>query len=254
MNCTIPFTKDVKFKTSIAEILSISLEHEYTVNESEILGNFIISGEYKSHEVSVNRESFDFVLPFSVSLTNPIEAETLDFEIEDFTYDLIDNSTLKVNIEYSVKAKELVREEPTVEEEVEEVLDSESEAIIEEAIEKTEKAQTETREEENTEEKGEEKKEEEEERNIAIPIMEETSDEKIKEKTEDITQEENVIMNAVSEGPSDFVTYHIHIMQENETIEAICSKYNVSSNTLENYNDLKNITFGDKLIIPDIDE
>lgn len=243
MNCTIPFTKDVKFKTSIAEILSISLEHEYTVNESEILGNFIITGEYKSHEVSVNRESFDFVLPFSVSLPNPIDADTVDFAIEDFTYDLVDNCTLKVNIEYSVKAQELVREEPQVEEE-EEVLDSESEAIIEKAIEETEKAQEETKEEE----------EEEEERNVAVPTMEETPNFKIEEKTEDITQEENVIMNAVSEETSDFVTYHIHIMQENETIEAICSKYNVSSNTLENYNDLKNITFGDKLIIPDIDE
>ena len=34
MNCIIPFTKDIKFKTNICEILSISLEHEYTVNDS----------------------------------------------------------------------------------------------------------------------------------------------------------------------------------------------------------------------------
>ena len=47
MNLTIPFTKDIKFSSNISEILSISLEHEYTVNELGVLGNFIVSGEYK---------------------------------------------------------------------------------------------------------------------------------------------------------------------------------------------------------------
>ena len=42
MNCIIPFTKDIKFNTNIAEVLSISLEHDYTVNESELLGNLNI--------------------------------------------------------------------------------------------------------------------------------------------------------------------------------------------------------------------
>ena len=42
MNCIIPFTKDIKFKTNIAEILSISLEHDFTANPEEVLGNFIM--------------------------------------------------------------------------------------------------------------------------------------------------------------------------------------------------------------------
>ena len=46
MNCIIPFTKDIKFKTNIAEILSISLEHDFTANPEEVLGNFTISGDY----------------------------------------------------------------------------------------------------------------------------------------------------------------------------------------------------------------
>ena len=61
MNCIIPFTKDIKFKTNIAEILSISLEHDFTANPEEVLGNFTISGDYKSHEVSVNKEHFEYV-------------------------------------------------------------------------------------------------------------------------------------------------------------------------------------------------
>ena len=105
MNCIIPYTKDIKFNTNICEILSISLENEYTVNDNEILGNFIVSGDYKSHEVSVNKEHFEHVLPFSVNLTTRIDADSVDFAIEDFTYEIIDKNILKVNIEYSIKPK-----------------------------------------------------------------------------------------------------------------------------------------------------
>ena len=119
MNCIIPFTKDVKFKSNIAEILSVSLEHDYTANETEVLGNFTISGEYKTHEVSVNKEHFEYVLPFSVNMTNKIDTNSVNFEVQDFAYEVIDNDTLRVNIEYSINADEAKEEEPlfkTVEE------------------------------------------------------------------------------------------------------------------------------------------
>ena len=129
MNCIIPFTKNIKFNTNISEIVSISLENEYTVNDNEILGNFIVSGDYKSHEVSVNKEHFEQVLPFSVNLTTRIDTESVDFAIEDFTYEIIDNDTLKVNIEYSINAIEAREEdvfEPVAEESVslDDILDS----------------------------------------------------------------------------------------------------------------------------------
>ena len=134
MNCIIPFTKDIKFNTSISEILSISLEHEYTVNDEEILGNFIVTGEYKTHEVSINKEKFEYVLPFSVNITKKIDADSVDFAIEDFTYEIVGKDTLKVNIEYSIKALELPEEEvfePVEEtrETFEEILDSIDEEI-----------------------------------------------------------------------------------------------------------------------------
>lgn len=137
MNLTIPFTKDIPFGSTIAEVSSISLEHGYTVNDRDLLGNFTITGEYKTHEVSVNKESFEYVLPFQVELTNErIDKDSIDVTIEDFTYEIIDNNTLRVNIEYKVNALELdlVDEETREEEEpivIEENIEPEEERIDE---------------------------------------------------------------------------------------------------------------------------
>ena len=241
MNCIIPFTKDIKFGTSIVEITSISLEHEYTVNDHEILGNFIISGDYKSHEVSVNKEHFEHVLPFSVNLTTRIDTDSVDFAIEDFTYEIVDNDTLKVNIEYSINAleerEEEVFKEPEVEGTLDELLDNmdleldsrnEEEELIEEKVS-----------EENLGEGDSEM--------ITEEVKEENRDNEITD------TEQNTVLESISKEDS-FVTYHIHVMKETDTIEAICTKYNTTSSLLEEYNDLSTITVGEKLIIPDVNE
>lgn len=227
MNCIIPFTKDIKFKSNIAEILSISLEHDYTANPEEILGNFIVSGDFKSHEVSINKEHFEHVLPFSVNLTTKIDTESVDFEIEDFTYDVIDNDTLRVNIEYSINADEVKEEifEPTTEESLDNLLDE-----IED-----------------------ERKSTVEEKEKAIEIEpEESKNDKEDDRLNEETQ--NTILNSINETEDNYVTYNIHIMQESDTLESICLKYNTSQSILSEYNDLSTLTMGDKIIIPNIDE
>ena len=231
MNCIIPFTKDIKFNTNIAEVLSISLEHDYTVNESELLGNFTVTGEYKTHEVSVNREKFEHVLPFSVSLTKTIDTSSVDFDVEDFTYEIIDTNNLRVNIEYSVKAIELEKEREEIFEKPEEEPIEELEELIEEIK--------------------EDRKEDVREKLVEF---EEKLDDK--EDREDIVSEEekNVILGAVDTEDETFVTYHVHMIKENETIETICTTYKTNANILETYNDLNNLVAGDKVIIPEIDE
>lgn len=217
MNCIIPFTKDVKFKSNIAEILSVSLEHDYTANETEVLGNFTISGEYKTHEVSVNKEHFEYVLPFSVNMTNKIDTNSVNFEVQDFTYEVIDNDTLRVNIEYSINADE-VKEEETLFKQVEEpILDN----LLDEIDREVEKA-------ESVEEKREER-----------DISEEAKD---------------TILNSINDNDDVYVTYHIHEMKETDTVESICLKYNTSDAILGEYNDLSTLTLGDKIIIPEINE
>ena len=229
MNLIIPFTKDIKFNTSIVEIVSISLEHDYTVNDSEILGNFIISGDYKSHEVSVNKEHFEYVLPFSVDLTTRIDRESVDFAIEDFTYEIKNNDTLEVRIEYSINALEEKQEEPK-EEIIEEPLFErvEEDTTLEDMLDSIDEDVTR----DDTE------------------IKEETEEEKRGVSEED----KKTIIDSINEADENFVTYHIHIMKETDTIESVCTKYNTTSNILSEYNDLSTVAVNDKLIIPDINE
>lgn len=236
MNLIIPFTKDIKFNSSIAEITSISLEHDYTVNDVEILGNFIVSGDYKSHELSVNKEHFEYVLPFSVELTTRIDRNSVDFSIEDFTYEIKNNDTLEVRIEYSVNAleekketkEEVVEEEPLferVEEDVtlEDMLDKINEDIRDdEEAEETDKEDT-----------------------METEVIEQR----------DVTEDDKkTIIDSINDADDAFVTYHIHIMKETDTIDTVCTKYNTTSNILSEYNDLSTVAIGDKLIIPDINE
>ena len=113
MNLIIPFEKKVKFDTPISEICSISLEHEITKNDVEILGNFLITGTYKEHELSINKTDFSFTLPFSVELTTRVDLSSLDMSIDNFTYDL-NGSDLDIKIDYVIEAQDL-KEEPVFE-------------------------------------------------------------------------------------------------------------------------------------------
>ena len=113
MNLIIPFEKKVKFDTPISEICSISLEHEITKNDGEILGNFLITGTYKEHELSINKTDFNFTLPFSVELTTRVDLSSLDMSIDNFTYDL-NGSDLDIKIDYVIEAQDL-KEEPVFE-------------------------------------------------------------------------------------------------------------------------------------------
>ena len=108
MNLSIPFKKNIPFKTSIAEICSISLEHDVSINESELLGDFIVSGEYKNLDVNVDTMPFEHVVPFSVALDDDINIETLSYEIEDFTYEVENNDSLTVNIVLHVTAEKII--------------------------------------------------------------------------------------------------------------------------------------------------
>ena len=156
-------------------------------------------------------------------MTTKIDEESVNFEVEDFTYEIIDNDILRVNIEYSINASE-IKEEPKEEELFKRVEEPELDKILEEI---------ETDREEPKEEVKEEQKDEE----------------------RDITDEaKNTILDSINNTDDAYVTYHIHEMKETDTIESICIKYNTSKNIIGDYNDIENLVIGDKIIIPEVNE
>ena len=225
MDIKIPFESVVQFKTICCEITKMSLEHEFTINNDTILGNFIISGDYRSHEISVNKDDFNYVLPFQVELNDNINLDTIELDIDDFTYEIVGNDSLKINIVYNVKAdlKEDIEFERVDEEELVKELDNLDDLDLEKDYPKE---------------------------NIAENFIEEDK-EKIKlsedRKVSGSTQTD--IINSISDEES-YVTYHIHMVKENETLESISALYKINLNVLKEYNEITELNIGDKVLIP----
>ena len=98
--------RDFLFKDSIFEITSISVEHDEDINVSNLEGDFIISGDYRLHEISINKEDFSFKLPFIHEIRSNVNLDTVNLEITDFTYELNNNDELHVHIEYIVSGEQ----------------------------------------------------------------------------------------------------------------------------------------------------
>ena len=101
--------KEFLFKSSIYEITSISIEDNHDINGSKIEGEFIISGDYRLHEISINKEDFCFKLPYTHELPSNINLDTVELEITDFNYEFNNNDELKVHVEYILTAEEGIK-------------------------------------------------------------------------------------------------------------------------------------------------
>lgn len=279
MKQVVPFKKDIIFKSKISEITSISLEHSLEVDEDMVSGDFIISGDYKMTEASVNKEPFSYNLPFDIALDDRYDTSNLKVEIEDFYYEIINDDILRVNIEVSLDGLE---DKPfRVEEEIidfnddeevnekDEELDSITSTIEELKKELDEKNNNLYNLEKIMKEKDVEHKLELDKLNDELNSAEERNDniEVIDMNKEDIneipimtaqnsesmvdTKEIKSLFSNLSEEET-FSTYHVYIMREDDTIENVITKYNVTKEILSNYNDLENIKLGDKIIIPSV--
>lgn len=250
MKSIIPYKKEISFGSKIAEITSMSLEHEIEINKEEVHGNFIISGDYKSHEVSVNREPFLYKLPFSIELTDHIDLDSLEFEITDFSYDILNDDTVEVSIEFSISASE---KEDFEEVEISEVVEDkkEDEIVVENNEDLTRLIETPEEEFELTQvlvSSDEVKEIDESEDRKKVMVTEEIV------KKEDLKETEETIIENVNPMDDSFATYHIHIVNSGETVETICTMYHSNLGLLSDYNDMSQVTVGDKIIIPKEDE
>lgn len=225
----VPYEKEIVFNTKIKEICSISLEYEANVLDEELSGDFILTGEYKIHELSVNKEPFKYRIPFSIELSDNIIRDSIKHDINNFTYEILDEDTLRVNIEFSLDYEE-VEDKVQKEEEEERInIPIDNEEII------------------NIEENKDN------DINILDNVLDKTNeivkDNVINEKTTNTT--DNVVLNNSFNTVNTYVTYHIHVLDEGENIDSIALKYNVSKDTLNEYNEFIKWETGDKVLIPE---
>lgn len=112
MRKIIPFSKDLTFINDIYEIVSISLEHNFKVDDNEIKGEFIINGEYTKNIIE-EKEPFIFNIPFNAIIDYDYDKEKVIVDIEDFNYKIKDNNILEININLLID--NLVKKEEQVE-------------------------------------------------------------------------------------------------------------------------------------------
>lgn len=227
--------KELLFKNAIKEVTSISLDSDYDINKNDIMGNFIISGEYKIHEVSINKEPFNFKIPFKHTLPNDIDLNTVKLEIYDFLYDY-KKDELMIKIEYHINADR------------QDILIFENEETLDEFLNKREVEVIDTR----VEEIKDKTKEIMEENNIIKDnLLNEVLDVNANINViEDNFINSEEILNNMSSIDDTFVTYKIYTVLKEDNLESILFKNHVSIDDIKEYNDLSNITVGDKLIIP----
>lgn len=120
MKKIIPFKKDLVFINNIYEITSISLEHNFKVDDNEIRGEFIINGDY-SKNIIEEKEPFIFNIPFSAIIDYDFDKDKIVVDIDDFNYKIKDDNILEININLLID--NIVKKEELEDDIVEEVLE-----------------------------------------------------------------------------------------------------------------------------------
>lgn len=227
MKKIIPLKKQLNFKTNINEITSISLENTLNNKDYIVEGDLIISGTYKITETSTKVDNFEYKIPVTIEIDEKYIIDNIKIDINDFYYEVINNSILNVNIE--IKLDDLIEkpQEPT---------ENKEEQMYQEKIENRYIEETKDR---CIEEETEELK----------PMIEKKQN---IEKTE--VEKKNVITEIfenIEDKEEQYSTYHIYIVREGDTPETIMTKYNTNKETLNEYNNISEINIGDKIIIPE---
>lgn len=273
MKKVVPFTKTISFRTMIAEITDIEVNHTLALNENhEVVGDILVDGKYKMTDASQIEEEFHYKLPFTIDIDERYNLDNLEIIISDFYFEIINEEDLKINVEIEMDGIEenklpKLEEKRNSLEEVSEVLDTEEDFVrnkeddilipveIEEKKEKLEVPQNNPL----------HKLAEEIKKDILtedIPLVEVTKQEakkEIKKETTSVKQEKDnntssnnmsSIFSSLASSEETFSTYYVYMVRETDTIESIIEKYQTTKEELQNYNDLTNVKVESKLIIP----
>lgn len=238
MKQIIPFQKELLFKTKVSEITSISLEHSFSEKNSDCLsGNFLISGDYKMTEGSINREKFNFDIPFEIALDGRYDINTVNMDIDNFYYEVINDEILKVNIDVYVigdlndNNNKLLdnndRREEGEESDIDVSLNNDNEFNNNNDI------------------------------DVGTSSLDDyESNKSVDYDNSSLDKDDEFncnIFDNIDSGDT-YVTYYVYIVKEDDDLDKIMKKFNVSREELSKYNDLSDIHEKVKLIIPNSNE
>ena len=247
MRQTIPFKKDITFKTKIGEITAISLDNDLMLKGEDLIsGNFYISGTYKMLETSTILENYSYKIPCEIAISEDYDTFDATVDIDDFYYEIIDDEILRVNIVVvidNLKKKEESEESlpQKVEPEEIEILDDEEEERCYE------------------EESGELNKHDFNDDLSNVQELEEEKDVKgenvVKEEKSALLEEKRnmsflEVKETVKNENDTYLTYKVYIFKDGDSIENILEKYQITKDDLADYNNLEDIVPGSKLVIP----
>ena len=213
MKQIIPFRKELLFNTKVSEVTSISLEHSLSsVSDDLVCGEFHIFGDYKITEGSINREKFSFKIPFDITMDSKYKLDTIVVDIDNFYYEVVNNDTLKVSIDFYIdgEKEDIVKKEDIVEERKDDVDE------IEEDVQD----------------------------NYSLD-----NDVDYK-KVDNYSLDNDFNIFDKMDSADTYVTYYVYIVKEGDSLDSILDKYQVTRDDLALYNDIDNIKAGMKLIIP----
>lgn len=242
--------KEIAFKTMLGDITSISLEEDLSfINDSEIEGNLIVSGTYRMTEASTLEEEFNYKVPVEIMLTSNLDEDKRKVAINNFTYKIVNEEALLINVELLIEGLEKIElEEDTSDFETEKIDDIDT--LEEESL--TEEVRGDS------------------DMNEDVEVLSTDLDDNTLpdfstvdhvDKDTDITNTDNTnnneskeVMNSIftafANTEETYASYSVYILRENEMLDDVISKYKITKEDLEEYNDLDNLRVGSKLIIP----
>lgn len=280
MKKLVPFTKEIEFKTMISKVTSISLEHTLRVEKDNLIsGYFILEGTYKMTQASQIDEEFSYKIPVDIELDEKYDTSNITLDIDDFTYEVIDEEKMRLNITLcidNIEEKEVVLPVEDVIEDFDALeledknsgnRESKNDGVLDDLfLDTSKKVPLEF---DSKKEIVEEESEQNNNDNTTINNAEsvETSNELIYENntsnntsnnnTNNDTNKPQMVNNNVSSIFSSFKdnietykTYSVYIMKEEDTIDVVLQKYGVTREELEEYNDMSDIKTGSKIIVP----
>ena len=169
---------------------------------------------------STNEEEYSYKIPCEIQISDIYDTYDCTIDIDDFSYEIKNDDTLCVKI--SVLLDNLIKKELEVTETIkeEELIDMTNSLPIEE---------------------------------IKKVVIEDEKPEELvidERNIDPVNVLNDIKSDIISNTDESYLTYKVYTVQEEDTIEKICTNYKVSIDQIKDYNDFDNLTTGLKLLIP----